>query len=136
MTAFSSGADLVARVSTRLEPGARVLVPTGVWIQDVLWTKVPEGFVPELQVRARSSLSLKRGLMLANGVGTIDADFRQEIQVMLYNASAEAVALNAGERIAQLVCQLVAVIPGLKRGQARVGGFGSTGTGVDLSRHP
>ena len=78
-----------------LAPGARAVVPTGLTLE------IPPGF--EAQVRARSGLALKKGLALANGVGTIDADYRGEVGVIVVNLGAEPVTLARGERIAQLV---------------------------------
>ncbi|MGZ5429552.1 MAG: dUTP diphosphatase, partial [Thermoanaerobaculia bacterium] len=96
-SAGAAGADLRAAVTEPLvvAPGARVLVPTGLVLE------IPAGF--EGQVRARSGLALKRGLALANGVGTIDADYRGEVGVLVVNLGTEPVTLARGDRIAQLV---------------------------------
>jgi dUTP pyrophosphatase len=125
-SADAAGADLRAAISAPLvlAPGARALVPTG------LTMEIPRGF--EGQVRARSGLALKKGLALANGVGTIDADYRGEVGVLLVNLGAEPVTLRRGDRIAQLVVAPVAratfedsgALADSRRG---VGGFGSTG---------
>ena len=124
---LAAGADLRAAVPgpLMLAPGARALVPTGLTLE------IPPGF--EAQVRARSGLALKKGLALANGVGTIDADYRGEVGVILVNLGAEEVTLRRGERIAQLVVAPVVralfvretELNGTARG---AGGFGSTGT--------
>ena len=124
---LAAGADLRAALETpmTLAPGARAVVPTGLTLE------IPPGF--EAQVRARSGLSLKKGLALANGVGTIDADYRGEVGVLLVNLGAEPVTLSRGERIAQLVVAPVvralferaSGLDGTARG---AGGFGSTGT--------
>lgn len=107
-----------------LAPGERAAVPTGLAIA------LPEGF--EAQVRPRSGLALDRGVTLANPPGTIDADYRGEIRVLLINLGAERVTLSRGDRIAQLVVQRlpeVAVewveeLPDSERG---IGGFGHSG---------
>ncbi len=125
-SAGSAGADLRAAVSEPLvvPPGARLVVPTGLVLE------IPAGF--EGQVRARSGLALKRGLALANGVGTIDADYRGEVGVLVVNLGGEPVTLSRGERIAQLVIAPVARAvfeeASLLGETARGGsGFGSTG---------
>jgi dUTP pyrophosphatase len=125
-TRDAAGADLRAAVDAPLVvgPGERALVPTGLTLE------IPSGF--EGQVRARSGLALKKGLALANGVGTIDADYRGEVGVIVVNLGREPVTIERGERIAQLVIARVeraiflaaeAVAPS-ERG---AGGFGSTG---------
>ena len=123
----AAGADLRAAVngSVTLAPGARAVIPTGLVLE------IPHGF--EGQVRARSGLALKHGLALANGVGTIDADYRGEVGVILVNLGGEPVTLARGERIAQLVVAPVvrAVFekaPELNGTARGAGGFGSTGT--------
>lgn len=125
-TAMSAGTDLLAAVTEplTLEPGARALVPTGVAIQ------LPEGF--EAQVRPRSGLALNHGVTLLNSPGTIDADYRGEIGVVLVNLGAEPFRVTRGMRIAQLVVQPVSrvrwreadTLDDTGRG---AGGFGSTG---------
>ena len=127
-TAMSAGADLLAAVTEplTLQPGARALVPTGVAIQ------LPEGF--EAQVRPRSGLALNHGVTLLNSPGTIDADYRGEIGVVLVNLGAEPFRVTRGMRIAQLVVQPVSrvrwreadTLDDTGRG---AGGFGSTGGG-------
>jgi dUTP pyrophosphatase len=126
-TAHAAGADLRAALEAPLDlaPGARALVPTGITLE------IPEGF--EGQVRARSGLALKKGLALANGVGTIDADYRGEVGVVMVNLGSEIVTIARGERIAQLVFARVEralfepaeSLAGSVRG---AGGFGSTGS--------
>ncbi len=125
-TAHAAGIDLRARVdgSLTLEPGRRALVPTGIAIA------LPEGY--EAQVRPRSGLAIHRGLTLLNAPGTIDADYRGEIRVILVNLGNEPVVVERGERIAQMVIQRlpriileeVDALPGSERG---AGGFGHTG---------
>jgi len=125
-TAQSAGFDLRACIEDRLElaPGARALVPSGIAIA------LPPGF--EAQVRPRSGLAVKHGLTMLNSPGTIDADYRGEIRVVLVNHGQTAVTIDRGDRIAQLVVlQLPAVqfaetddLPPTDRGS---GGFGHTG---------
>jgi dUTP pyrophosphatase len=122
----AAGLDLRAAVREPLElaPGARALVPTG------LALALPPGF--EGQVRARSGLALKHGIVLPNAPGTIDADFRGELSVILWNTSREPFSIARGDRIAQLVVARVARVAWDERAavdaSARgAGGFGSTG---------
>ncbi len=126
MTEHSAACDLLAREAALLPPGKVVLVPTGVWIDSVEWDQVPTGFIPELQVRARSGLARKSSITLANGIGTIDADYRDEIGVLLINLGEEAFSIQQGDRLAQMALNLVARIPELPIGGLRTGGFGST----------
>ncbi len=122
----ASGMDLLAAVEKPLEiaPGKRVLVPTGLSIA------VPPGY--EAQVRARSGLTLKKGICVLNGPGTVDADYRGEVGVILANLGDEPFTVERGMRIAQLViCPVlkaeweeVVVLPDTGRG---AGGFGSSG---------
>jgi len=125
-TSSAAGADLKANLSTamRLEPGDRALIPTGIHMA------IPPGW--EGQVRPRSGLAIKHGVTLLNHPGTIDADYRGEVKVILINLGREAVTISPGERIAQLIIAKVATaqfqwtehLPETTRG---VGGFGSTG---------
>ena len=96
-TSGSAGADLYAAVehSMVLEPGDRALVPTGIALE------LPKGF--EAQVRPRSGLALKFGVTTLNAPGTIDADYRGEVGVLLINHGTEAFTVERGDRIAQLV---------------------------------
>ena len=126
MTQHSAAADLVARASFLIPPGKVVCVPTGVWIAEVDWTLVPAGFIPELQIRARSGLARKYGIMLANGIGTVDADYRDEIAVLLLNLGPEIFEIKTGDRIAQMAFNLVGRLHELPIGGVRQGGFGST----------
>lgn len=126
MTASAAGMDLAAAVDApvRLAPGARAAVPTG-WV-----VEIPDGY--EGQVRPRSGNALRRGLTVVNAPGTIDADFRGELHVLLVNLGDAPVTIEPGERIAQLViapvvrAQVVEVdeVGATQRGD---GGFGSTG---------
>jgi dUTP pyrophosphatase len=125
-TADSSGMDLRANIdaSITLQPLQRTLVGTG------LYMALPKGY--EAQVRPRSGLALNHGLTVLNSPGTIDADYRGEIKVMLINLSEECFVVEDGERIAQLVVAAharviwapVVALDDTPRGQ---GGFGSTG---------
>jgi len=125
-TADSAGLDLVAAVAEPvvLPPGGRALVPTGLAIA------LPPGF--EAQVRPRSGLALKHGVTVLNTPGTIDADYRGEVGVILINHGAEPFTVNRGDRVAQLVLARYERIaweptdrlPETARG---AGGFGSTG---------
>ena len=90
-----SGADVFAIDDYSIAPGERALVKTGIKMA------IPEGY--EVQVRPRSGLALKHGITLANGIGTIDSDYRGEIKVILINLSKETYTINNGDRIAQLV---------------------------------
>ena len=125
-TPGSSGMDLVAALTTplTLAPRARALVPTG------LRLAIPRGF--EGQVRPRSGLALKHGLSIPNAPGTIDSDYRGELQVLLVNLGTEPVLLERGQRIAQLVIAPVArarlvVGQALETTARGAGGFGHTG---------
>ncbi len=126
-TKASAAADLRSSVDLVIPAGTRSRVPTGVWIESVDWNQVPDGMIPELQVRARSGLAFKYGVMLTNGVGTVDADYPDEIGVLLYNSGSENFVIQKGDRIAQITLNLVSRISQLEVGGVREGGFGSTG---------
>jgi len=125
-TPASAGMDLRANLDQPmvLQPLARIAVPTGLFLE------LPEGY--EAQVRPRSGLALKKGITVLNSPGTIDADYRGEICVILVNLSNEAFTIADGERIAQMVIaqheraewQEVETLSETERGS---GGFGSTG---------
>jgi dUTP pyrophosphatase len=127
-SAHAAGLDLLAAVPAdapaTIAPGARALIPTGLAIA------LPEGH--EAQVRPRSGLAARHGLTVLNAPGTIDADYRGEIQVLLVNFGGEPVSITRGMRIAQLViapvtrAQLREVVS-LDETQRGTGGFGSTG---------
>jgi dUTP pyrophosphatase len=125
----AAGLDLLAAVPSvapvTLAPGARALIPTGLAIA------LPEGH--EGQVRPRSGLAVRHGLAIVNAPGTIDADYRGEIQVLLVNLGSESVTINRGMRIAQLVIAPVArahivETASLDKTTRGSGGFGSTGS--------
>lgn len=125
-TAGSSGMDLRANLEQELElqPLQRELVPTGIFIE------LPEGY--EAQVRPRSGLAVKQGITCLNTPGTIDADYRGEIKVILINLSQQRQVIRHGDRIAQLVVQQVENVQWVETetlGQTvrNEGGFGHTG---------
>lgn len=125
-TLRSAGMDLRANLDAQvtLHPLDRALIPTG------LYMALPEGF--EAQVRPRSGLAYKQGLTVLNAPGTIDADYRGEIGVILVNLSNQPVTINDGERIAQLVIAeytqgLWIEVSELSSTERGTGGFGSTG---------
>lgn len=125
-TAGSAGMDLRADLGEplRLAPGERALVPTGLRLE------IPAGF--EGQVRPRSGLALQRGLSVLNAPGTIDADYRGEVGVILINHSGEEQVVEPGDRIAQIVFAPVTRAELTETGQLDAssrgrGGFGSTG---------
>lgn len=125
-TADAAGMDLVANIENDivLKPLQRSLIPTGLFIE------IPKGF--EAQIRPRSGLALKHGITCLNSPGTIDADYRGEIGVILANLSEEDFLIQNGDRIAQMVIakhesihwELVDELSESERGK---GGFGSTG---------
>lgn len=125
-TIASAGLDLRANIEepVRLEPLQRVLIPTGLFIE------LPIGY--EAQIRPRSGLAFKFGITVLNSPGTIDADYRGEIKILLINLSNEAFIINDGERIAQMIIakheqiewQVVDKLSDTERG---AGGYGHTG---------
>jgi dUTP pyrophosphatase len=126
-TAGAAGMDLVAAVADPVDiaPGDVKAVPTGIAVA------VPDGY--EAQVRARSGLALRHGLMLVNGPGTVDADYRGEVMVILGNVGRETYVVRRGTRIAQMVVAPVAraaldVVAELDDTARGAGGFGHTGT--------
>jgi dUTP pyrophosphatase len=126
-TTHSAGMDLMAAIADpiTLAPGERKLIPTGIAMA------LPDGF--EAQVRPRSGLALKHGLSIVNAPGTVDADYRGEVGVLLINLGQENFTIERGMRIAQMVIAPysrarfteVLELPSSERGE---GGFGSTGT--------
>jgi dUTP pyrophosphatase len=125
-TIYSAGMDLRAFLDEPMElkPFERKLVPTGLFIE------LPKGF--EAQIRPRSGLALKKGLTVLNTPGTIDADYRGEIKVILINLSTDEVVIENGDRICQMIIaahekaewDLVEILNETERGD---GGFGHTG---------
>ena len=125
-TAQSAGMDLRANISEPvvLRPMERKLIPTGLFIA------LPPGY--EAQVRPRSGLALKRGITVLNAPGTIDADYRGEVGVLLINLSAEDFVVNDGERIAQMVIARhengeFIEVEALDETERGAGGYGHTG---------
>jgi len=127
-TALSAGADLCAAVAAdapiTLKPGARALIPCGFAMA------LPAGY--EAQVRPRSGLAAKHGVTVLNSPGTIDADYRGEVKVILVNLGAEDFVVTRGERVAQMVVAPVvqpvfAEVEALDETERGSGGFGSTG---------
>lgn len=125
-TPLAAGMDVTAAMeeSVVIEPLGRAMIPTGLFVE------IPAGY--EIQVRPRSGLAAKHGITVLNSPGTIDADYRGEIKVVLVNLSDEAFEVKPGERIAQLVLasheriewDAVGELSDTERG---AGGFGSTG---------
>jgi dUTP pyrophosphatase len=125
-TVSSAGMDLRAMLDKELtlRPLQRVLVGTGLYIE------LPEG--SEAQIRPRSGLAYKHGLTVLNSPGTIDADYRGELKVLLVNLSNDPYTINPGERIAQLIIASYTQaklneVPALGQSERDAGGFGSTG---------
>ncbi len=126
MTEGAAGMDLHAalEIPLRLLPGERALVPTGIAMA------IPAGY--EGQVRPRSGLALRKGVSMVNTPGTIDADYRGEIGVILINLGTEEVVVESGDRIAQLIIAPVqraalSLVESLDETQRNDGGFGHTG---------
>lgn len=125
-TEQAAGMDLRANIveSISLKPLERTLVPTGLFIE------LPKGF--EAQIRPRSGLAFKNGITVLNSPGTIDADYRGEVKVLLVNLSNEIFVINNGERIAQMVIAkhetiTWTLVESLEESERSAGGFGSTG---------
>ena len=126
---LAAGLDLMAAVPSdapvTIAPGGRALISTGIAIA------LPAGY--EAQVRPRSGLAVRHGLTVLNAPGTIDADYRGEVQVLLVNHGSESVAITRGMRVAQLVLAAVdraqlREVASLEKTQRGTGGFGSTGS--------
>jgi dUTP pyrophosphatase len=125
-TSEAAGADVKANIieDVILEPGERYLVPTGLRLH------IPAGY--EAEVRPRSGLAFKHGITLLNAPGTIDADYRGELKILVINLGNEPFCISRGQRIAQLVFKPVvqadfAVVKTLADSERGAGGFGSTG---------
>ena len=126
MTKHSAGMDISACLDEPviIIPMSRSLIPTGIAVS------IPQEY--ELQIRPRSGLAIKHGITLLNTPGTIDADYRGEIKIILINLSNENFAINHGDRIAQMVLNKVdridfKLVENLDETDRGVGGFGSTG---------
>ncbi len=127
MTSLSAGMDICAEPDEviLLAPGERCLVPTGIAVA------IPPGY--EIQVRPRSGLAIKHGVTLVNSPGTIDADYRGEIKIIVINHGMDVFTIKAGDRIAQLVVAPVVQaqfleVSDLDATERGAGGFGHTGT--------
>lgn len=132
-TVGAAGADLranfpndIRQEGLTLAPGARALVPTGLAVE------IPQGF--EIQIRPRSGLALKEGLALVNAPGTIDADYRGPLGIIVINLGQEPIHIAHGQRIAQAVVAPVVlarfeIVDDLAESARGTGGFGSTGRG-------
>ena len=125
-TAGSSGMDIRAFIEEAivLAPMQRALVPTGLFVE------LTEGY--EIQVRPRSGLAIKQGITCLNSPGTVDADYRGELKVILINLSGENQEIHSGDRIAQLVVATVSkadwnLVETINETERGAGGFGSTG---------
>ena len=127
-TALAAGADLRACLNEKenliIKPGERVLIPTG------LSFEIEPGF--EVQIRPRSGLSLKTGLLVVNSPGTIDADYRGEIKIIMGNFSDKTEVIEHGDRVAQMVLMPITqaqfeIVDDLSDTDRGAGGFGSTG---------
>jgi len=134
---LAAGLDLLAAVpadaSATIAPGDRALIPTGIAIA------LPVGH--EAQVRPRSGLALRHGVTVLNTPGTIDADYRGEIQIILVNLGTEPFVIDRGMRIAQLVIAPISHVElvestSLDSTERSVGGFGSTGTVTNIVKKP
>ena len=127
-TENSAGADLLAAVitDTPLQPGERAIIPTGIQIA------LPPGY--EAQIRPRSGLAIKNGISCLTSPGTIDADYRGEVGVILINHGTETFVIERGMRIAQMIIAPVVMalwneVDNLESTSRGTGGFGSTGVG-------
>jgi len=125
-TKGSSGMDIRASldIPVTLQPLERTLIPTGLFVE------IPNGY--EIQIRPRSGLAIKQGITCLNTPGTIDADYRGEIKIILINLSSEEQVINHGDRIAQLIIQKTEraefeEVEFLNETERAAGGFGHTG---------
>jgi dUTP pyrophosphatase len=125
-TELSAGMDIPAYIesSVTLKPGDRTLIPTGLFLE------IPPGY--EMQIRPRSGLALKHGITVLNSPGTIDADYRGEIKVLLINHGREPFVISKGDRIAQMILAKYEVISWEATSQLNTtergdGGYGSSG---------
>ncbi len=125
-TVYSAGMDLRAFISGQviLKPNERALIPTGIFIE------LPKGY--EAQIRPRSGLALKHGVTVLNSPGTVDADYRGEIKVILVNLSDDDFVICNGDRICQMIIQRCIQVEWLEseeldESERGIGGFGHTG---------
>jgi dUTP pyrophosphatase len=124
-TKGSAGYDIESTESRALDPGGRAMIGTGLFLE------IPEGY--EVQIRSRSGLAAKNGVIVLNAPGTIDSDYRGEIKVILHNTSDEIFEVEVGMRIAQMVISRVFTADfewsdNLGKTGRQGGGFGSTGS--------
>lgn len=123
-TKYSAGMDLKSSIDIVIEPGEQVLVPSGIRMA------IPKGY--EGQIRSKSGMTVKFRTVVGNGVGTIDADYRGDVKVILKNDSNEKYIIKAGDKIAQIVFAKVnkakiIIVDDLNNTVRSTGGFGSTG---------
>ena len=125
-TELSAGMDIPAYIesSVTLQPGNRTLIPTGLFLE------IPPGY--EIQIRPRSGLALKHGITVLNSPGTVDADYRGEIKVLLINHGQEPFVISKGDRIAQMILAKFEIISWEPTSQLNTtergeGGYGSSG---------
>ena len=126
-TGMSAGLDVISTEDIVLPRNKVIAVPTGLWIEDF---DLESDMLGEIQVRARSSMAYKYNIILANGVGTIDLDYPDEIKVLLLNLSEEEYQIKRGDRIGQLTLNALDYITGVGveiSGDTRTGGLGHTG---------
>jgi dUTP pyrophosphatase len=124
MTAGAAGIDIYAAEDALVQNGSVSLVPTGLYIE------MPSGY--EAQIRCRSGLALKHGLMMVNGIGTIDSDYRGEIKIIFTNCTDIPYQIKKGDRIAQMIfCKYIKAefveVSKLESTKRSEGGFGSSG---------
>lgn len=134
MTAGAAGCDAFSCLETEMiiKPMERAAIPTGLSVE------IPMGY--EIQVRPRSGLSFKQGLTVVNAPGTIDSDYRGEIQVLVVNLGSEPITVKPGDRIAQFILQEVTQIEwvetqALEQSLRGASGFGSTGVVYEPNSH-
>lgn len=132
-TKFSAGYDLCSQEETIITPGRRVIINTGVYLDDVMPPGLPYGssgqtdVVPCAMVCSRSGLAAREGLAVLNSPGIIDADYKDTIKVILINHGQYAAYIRPGDRIAQLVFSYAYRKPELVKDEERTSGLGSTG---------
>lgn len=124
-TMLSAGCDVQARVQKVIASNTTEIIPTGLFIERAI--KIGNK-IPELQMRLRSSLAIDHNLIIPNGVGTIDADYKDEIGILIHNPNLYGCRIEKGYRIGQLILNYVHKIENINvKQEERKGGFGSTG---------
>jgi dUTP pyrophosphatase len=128
-TELSAGADLYSEISTIIEPGTSVILPTGVFIKSFSEVVVDAmRLTPYLSIASRSGLAAKHNVFVLNGNGTVDCDYPKEIGVILFNAGKEPFVVNEGDRVAQMIGSYSFKVDGVDiKTVHRTSGFGSTG---------